>query len=139
MTKGKKSILLLFLSDLKANASENEYKYEEREEDTYTGMQTNDAPAKCLLKKAQEEGVLIEEIFYTELYDAIAEGGAQILEFRQFVNTVRQKKKKNQSFLIELQRAYQQKPNMKKPAERLQKIITEKYIKRMDVPIYGEV
>lgn len=53
------SMMLLFLSDYKPNAKQEEYLYGGK---VFGGTQTNDAPSKCLLTQAKEVGQEIDRI-----------------------------------------------------------------------------
>lgn len=67
-------ILILFLSDYKADAKERIYKVENCQ-DSFTGCQTNDAPVKYLLHNALEQGDRIEKIIFIMSSKVKEDGG----------------------------------------------------------------
>lgn len=86
------SCMLLFLSIYKAG-KELEYKYELKEEWSFKGEQTNDAPVKCLIELAKESGNPIETIYcivsqavYTEKLALFK--GEEITTFEKFERMV---------------------------------------------------
>lgn len=59
----QKGILLLFISNYKENSKELSYHVEALENESYLGIQTNDAPVKYLLHQAVRNGDIIQKIF----------------------------------------------------------------------------
>lgn len=79
----KKGILLLFISNYKENP-EVVYQIESSEKESYTGIQTNDAPIKYLLHQAIKNGDVIQKIICI-ITEKVKEAG-DFLKFQNMVN-----------------------------------------------------
>lgn len=88
---GKRASMILFLSDYR-KSKEFEYKYDKNNL-KFTGEQTNDAPAKCLLKMAKDNGEIINKIFCIvskKVYCDDIEDGIKKTSFERFSDMIKE-------------------------------------------------